>query len=65
MAAAIVYEGVVGGGDLFQGMKFFMLERVPDRSRWKGLLEVGIAAIQWCNIYSHRDNRTMAERWFF
>jgi hypothetical protein len=46
MAAAIVYEGVVSGGDLFQGMKFFILQRVPDRNRWKGLVEVRIAAIK-------------------
>jgi hypothetical protein len=51
MAAAVVYEGVVGGGDLFQGMKFFMLQRVPDRNRWKGLVEVRIAAIKLLNIY--------------
>jgi hypothetical protein len=46
MAAAIVYEGVVGGGDLFQGMKLYILQRVPDRNRWKGLVEVRTAAIK-------------------
>jgi hypothetical protein len=46
MAAAVVYEGVVGGGDLFQGMKLYILQRVPDRNRWKGLVEVRTAAIK-------------------
>ncbi|KAF7943989.1 hypothetical protein EAE96_010401 [Botrytis aclada] len=32
--ASIVYDGVGGGGVLFQGMKFFVLQRVPMRSRW-------------------------------
>lgn len=29
--AAVVYEGVAGGGDLFQGQKFFIAQRVPGR----------------------------------
>ncbi|KAF7919124.1 uncharacterized protein EAE98_009444 [Botrytis deweyae] len=32
--ASIVYDGVGGGGVLFEGMKFFILQRVPMRSRW-------------------------------
>ncbi|ELR05690.1 hypothetical protein VC83_01553 [Pseudogymnoascus destructans] len=30
--AAAVYEGVAGGGDLFQGQKFFISQRVPART---------------------------------
>ncbi|OBT85978.1 hypothetical protein VE02_06374 [Pseudogymnoascus sp. 03VT05] len=29
--AGVVYEGVAGGGDLFQGQKFFISQRVPRR----------------------------------
>ncbi|TGO08917.1 hypothetical protein BTUL_0186g00210 [Botrytis tulipae] len=32
--ASIVYDGVGGGGVLFEGMKFFILQRVPTRSTW-------------------------------
>ncbi|TGO27151.1 hypothetical protein BPAE_0046g00120 [Botrytis paeoniae] len=32
--ASIVYDGVGGGGVLFEGKKFFILQRVPMRSRW-------------------------------
>ncbi|KAF5871550.1 putative transcription factor rap1 protein [Botrytis fragariae] len=32
--ASIVYDGIGGGGVLFEGMKFFILQRVPMRSRW-------------------------------
>ncbi|TGO53044.1 hypothetical protein BOTNAR_0306g00070 [Botryotinia narcissicola] len=32
--ASIVYDGVGGGGVLFEGMKFFILQRVPMRSSW-------------------------------
>jgi hypothetical protein len=38
--ASIVYEGVGGGGDLFRGMKFFLLQRIPSRDRWKALVTV-------------------------
>ena len=41
MAARVVYDGVDGNCDLFEGTKFFILQRVPDRQRWKGLIEVG------------------------
>jgi hypothetical protein len=30
--AGAVYEGVAGGGDLFQGQKFFISQRVPVRA---------------------------------
>ncbi|OBT66920.1 hypothetical protein VE03_04197 [Pseudogymnoascus sp. 23342-1-I1] len=30
--APVVYEGVAGGGDLFQGQKFFISQRVPGRT---------------------------------
>ncbi|TGO85409.1 hypothetical protein BPOR_0398g00030 [Botrytis porri] len=32
--ASVVYDGVGGGGVLFERMKFFILQRVPMRSRW-------------------------------
>ncbi|KAF7888791.1 hypothetical protein EAF00_009091 [Botryotinia globosa] len=32
--ASIVYDGVGGGGVLFEGMKFFILQRVPMRLTW-------------------------------
>jgi hypothetical protein len=38
--ASIVYEGVGGGGSLFGGMKFFLLQRLPTRDRWKELVKV-------------------------
>ncbi|KAJ8062914.1 hypothetical protein OCU04_008162 [Sclerotinia nivalis] len=37
--ASIVYDGVGGGGTLFEGMKFFILQRVPMRSRWIELIQ--------------------------
>ncbi|KAF7861773.1 hypothetical protein EAF04_007656 [Stromatinia cepivora] len=37
--ASIVYEGFGGGGALFEGMKFFILRRVPMRSRWIELIQ--------------------------
>ncbi|CAD6449390.1 dfd478a8-0622-41fd-a666-2b5044d37c39 [Sclerotinia trifoliorum] len=37
--ASIVYDGVGGGGALFEGMKFFILQRVPMRSRWIELVQ--------------------------
>ncbi len=40
MTSAIVYEGVGGGGDLFQGMKFFLVQRLPTREIWKDLVIV-------------------------
>ncbi|KAM0184600.1 hypothetical protein ACHAPC_005691 [Botrytis cinerea] len=36
--ASVVYDGVGGGGVLFEGMKFFILQRVPSRSRWVELI---------------------------
>ncbi|PMD31138.1 hypothetical protein L207DRAFT_573195 [Hyaloscypha variabilis F] len=37
--ASIVYEGVGGGGQLFAGVKFFLMQRLPTRDRWKGLVK--------------------------
>ncbi|ESZ95605.1 hypothetical protein SBOR_4001 [Sclerotinia borealis F-4128] len=37
--ASIVYDGVGGGGTLFAGMKFFILQRVPMRPRWIELIQ--------------------------
>lgn len=37
--ASIVYDGVGGGEALFEGMKFFILQRVPMRSRWIELIQ--------------------------
>lgn len=39
--ASVVYDGVGGGGVLFEGMKFFILQRVPSRSTWVELIRVG------------------------
>ncbi|KAE8445129.1 hypothetical protein EG329_013731 [Mollisiaceae sp. DMI_Dod_QoI] len=38
MAATIVYEGVGGGGELFSGIKFFLLQRIPTRNHFKDLI---------------------------
>ncbi|KAF8857978.1 hypothetical protein BDZ45DRAFT_690436 [Acephala macrosclerotiorum] len=38
MSAAIVYEGVGGGGALFRGIKFFLMQRIPTRNRWIDLV---------------------------
>jgi hypothetical protein len=38
--ASIVYEGVGGGGQLFAGLKFFLLQRLPTRDRFKELVKV-------------------------
>jgi len=38
--AAIIYEGAGGGGNLFEGLTFFIMQRVPSRERWKELIEV-------------------------
>ncbi len=40
MAATIVYEGVGGGGELFSGIKFFLLQRIPTRNHFKDLIVV-------------------------
>lgn len=39
--ASIVYEGVGGAGSLFKDMKFFILQKVPMRSKWIELIQVG------------------------
>lgn len=44
--ASVVYDGVGGGGVLFEGMKFFILQRVPSRSRWVELIRVR-ASLKW------------------
>jgi len=54
--AAIVYEGVGGGGDLFGGIKFFILQRVPSRSTWKELIEV------FAQIYEALNMLTLSRR---
>ncbi|CZR52419.1 uncharacterized protein PAC_02296 [Phialocephala subalpina] len=36
--AAVVYEGVGGGGELFRGIKFCLMQRIPTRNRWKDLV---------------------------
>jgi hypothetical protein len=41
--ATVVYDGVGSGGNLFAGTKFFVLQRVPDRPRWIGLVKVHIS----------------------
>ncbi|KUJ12511.1 uncharacterized protein LY89DRAFT_652986 [Mollisia scopiformis] len=33
--ATIVYEGVGGGGSLFRGNRFFLLQRIPSRNQWR------------------------------
>jgi hypothetical protein len=38
--ASVVYAGVGGGGQLFAGMKFFLLQRLPTRDRFKELVKV-------------------------
>jgi len=38
--ATIVYDGVGGGGNIFEGTKFCFLQRVPSRQRWIELVEV-------------------------
>lgn len=38
----MVYEGVAGGGDLFQGQKFFIMLRVPARNELVKNVEVNI-----------------------
>lgn len=41
--AAIVYEGMVGGeGELFAGMKFYVLHRVPMRQTFMDAITVGL-----------------------
>ncbi|KAF4637675.1 hypothetical protein G7Y89_g392 [Cudoniella acicularis] len=37
--ARVVYEGVGGGGDLFEGQTFFLLQRVPQRNTWLERIE--------------------------
>ncbi|CAG8973415.1 hypothetical protein HYALB_00000179 [Hymenoscyphus albidus] len=37
--AQIIYEGVASGGDLFKGMKFYVVQRVPSRNHWLALIE--------------------------
>ncbi|QSZ36126.1 hypothetical protein DSL72_007251 [Monilinia vaccinii-corymbosi] len=37
--ASIVYDGVGGGGTLFQDMRFFILQRVPMRPRWEEIIK--------------------------
>lgn len=44
--ATIVYDGVGGGGTLFEGMKFFILQRVPSRKIWVDLIEVR-TSLEW------------------
>lgn len=40
--ATVIYNGVGSGGDLFRGMKFCFLQRVPQRLRWIGIVEVDV-----------------------
>ncbi|KFZ03192.1 hypothetical protein V502_11151 [Pseudogymnoascus sp. VKM F-4520 (FW-2644)] len=40
--ASVVYEGVAGGGDLFQGQKFFIAQRVPARTELIKNVEVNM-----------------------
>lgn len=40
--APVVYEGVAGGGDLFQGQKFFIAQRVPARTAFVKDVEVNM-----------------------
>jgi hypothetical protein len=40
--AAVVYDGVDGGGTLFEGKKFWVAQRVPTRSRWLELITVRV-----------------------
>jgi hypothetical protein len=42
MPAGVVYDGVGGGGTLFQGMKLFLAQRLPMRGRWVDSIKV------WC-----------------
>jgi len=49
MAAKVVYQGVGGGGDLFEGMKFFLMQRIPSRDKWEGLILVSSAALDCCS----------------
>ena len=38
--ARAVYDGVGGGGDLFEDIKFLVLQRIPERTRWIGIIKV-------------------------
>jgi hypothetical protein len=38
--AKIVYNGAGGGGDLFEGKKFYLMQRIPAREKFKELITV-------------------------
>lgn len=44
--APAVYEGVAGGGDLFQGQKFFILQRIPARTELIDSVKVKCAIVR-------------------
>jgi hypothetical protein len=54
--ATVVYDGVGGKGTLFKGIKFFLVQRLPTRDRWKALVKVCTrflesmrASLHWCS----------------
>ncbi|KAH6679048.1 hypothetical protein B0J14DRAFT_685928 [Halenospora varia] len=52
--ARVVYQGVGGGGDLFEGTKFFLLQRIPSRNQWKEQIEANGGEVvkleKWADI---------------
>ncbi|KAH8684235.1 hypothetical protein BGZ60DRAFT_397077 [Tricladium varicosporioides] len=52
--ARVVYQGVGGGGDLFEGTKFFLLQRIPLRNQWKEQIEANGGEVvkleKWADI---------------
>lgn len=55
--ATIVYDGMEGTGNLFRGMKFFLLQRVPMRQRLIEWVKVcSICAPNCGHAYQHQSN---------
>jgi hypothetical protein len=56
--AAIIYEGKAGGGDdLFSGMKFFIMQRVPMRQTYMEAVTVILTSARSPN---HADFHAVA-----
>lgn len=64
--ATVVYDGASGGGTLFKGMKFFLMQRLPTRDRWKELVKVrttsldnskvaNLVAVEWRGSGADRE----------
>jgi hypothetical protein len=56
--ATIVYEGTGsgGGGDLFKGMKFYFLRRVPLRTKWEELVLVRFLYLRFSQLLISRQS---------